>query len=89
MIMAATSISARIKRDGNINRIKELSNENHSADDIKNCFADEKIKLIVCNGDLPLLANLDELERKALSKKAVKARLLQRQINGDPTPTLT
>lgn len=80
--MPTTSFSARIKRDGNINRIKELANDNRSVDEIKDCFAGEKIYLVVRNNDIPLLENLNELERKALSAKAVKAYRSKHQDDG-------
>lgn len=70
--MPTTTFSARLKRDGNINRIKELVKRDFSAYDIQQCFKTAGIALTVRHGDIPLIANLDALERKALSAKAVK-----------------
>ena len=80
--MPTTSLAARIKRDGNINRIKELANDNRSVAEIKACFASEKINLVVRGNDIPLLENLNELERKALSAKSVRSYRSKPQDDG-------
>ncbi len=84
--MPTTSLPARLKRDGNINRIKELEKCDCSADDIKECFARGGITLVVRHGDIPLLENLDALERKALPVKTVKIYLSDRQEHAGLEP---
>ena len=84
--MSSTSFSARLKRDGNINRIKDLVNNNCSVGEIRDCFARANIDLVVGHHDIPLLANLDELERKALPAQYVKDYLSNRQNDAGPKP---
>lgn len=79
------SISARLKHDGNVNRISELTQRGCSSIEVQACFAQGGITLKIVQGDFPLLANLPEMCRKALSKKIQKEFLLERQqISGEP-----
>ena len=78
--MSKNSLAARIKRDGNINAIKALS-PSCSVDEIQACFARGRIKLVTDGGDIPLLRNLQELERVALPKKIYMAFLAEREMN--------
>lgn len=84
--MSSTSFSSRLKRDGNINRIKDLLKSKCSVGEIRDCFARADIHLVVGHHDLPLLANLDELERKALPAKCVKDYLMNRQDDTGQEP---
>jgi hypothetical protein len=84
--MSSTSFPARLKRDGNINRIKDLVSNGCSVGEIRDCFAHADIHLVVGHHDIPLLANLDELERKALPARCVKNYLSNRQEDTGPKP---
>ncbi len=82
--MSKNSLAARIKRDGNINAIKALSTS-CSVDEIRECFARGRIKLVTEGIDIPLLRNLPELERVALPKRTYVAFLAERAMNLAPT----
>jgi hypothetical protein len=84
--MSSTSFSSRLKRDGNINRIKDLVKNNCSVGEIRDCFARADIHLVVGHHDIPLLANLEALERKALPAKSVKDYLSNRQSDVGAKP---
>lgn len=75
------SIPERIKYDGNVNRIKELMDGGCSASEVQVCFAAEGIHLKVVQGDFPLVANLQEMCRKALPKK-IATQFMQERLAG-------
>lgn len=70
--MSSTSFSSRLKRDGNINRIKDLVKYNCSVGEIRDCFARADIHLLVGHHDIPLLANLEALEPRPCRRRARK-----------------
>lgn len=71
----------RLKREGNVNRITELTDEGCNAEEVKSCFALGGIKLKVVQGDFPIIANDEELCRKALPKAIVKSYLRDRNMS--------
>ncbi|MDR8093256.1 hypothetical protein KPB05_38005 [Burkholderia gladioli] len=83
--MKKLGLAAGLKLHGNVNRLKEIL-EAGTAEDAQACFASEGIALTIVGGDFPLIANLPELSRKALSKKTV-ADFLSSTDGLEPNPT--
>ncbi|VDO16247.1 unnamed protein product [Brugia timori] len=69
----SSSWRGNIIRNGNLNRILEMTEQGFSASDIRDCFATEKIQLALVNGDFPLVKNNSELTRKALPKRVARS----------------
>jgi hypothetical protein len=59
---------------------------NGSVEEIRDCFARADIHLLVGHHDIPLLVNLEALERRALPAKSVKDYLSNRQSDMGPKP---
>ncbi|MCA8157516.1 hypothetical protein [Burkholderia contaminans] len=83
--MKKLGFAAGLKLRGNVNRLTEIL-EVGTAEDAQACFASGGIALTIVGRDFPLIANLPELSRKALSKETV-ADFLSSKGGLAPMPT--
>ncbi len=84
--MNKLSFSRALKLHGNTNRLLEFKGAGRTVEDARKFFASEGVHLVVVNGDVPLLANLPELTRVAVSKDAVKRHLRKMEPSALPFP---